>query len=97
MSYHPEDHAPTARQVAAAWVVCLGVVALALGMTAAHQGISTASAVDLDRVAGALDHCSTSRVRIPRFAQCGTVAADASSGLAPAKRAAITLPIDHCG
>ena len=94
MSYHPQDHDPTARQVAAAWVVCLGIVGLALGMTAAHQGIATA---DPELVAGALDRCSTIRARIPRFAQCRTVAADASIGLAPAQRAAIVPPLDHCG
>ena len=97
MSYDPEDHAPTARQVAAAWGVCLGIVLLALGMTAKHPDLSTAADAAPELIAGAPDRCPMSRVRIPRFAQCAGAQADASLGFVPANRAAIALPIEHCG
>ena len=34
--YDPINHAFTARQVIAGWIVCLGVVSLAIGLTAIH-------------------------------------------------------------
>ena len=69
MSYRPEDHVFTTKQVAAAWVVCLGVAALGLTTMGERHDLSAEDITDLpDSAAASAANCPTAGVHIPRFA-----------------------------
>jgi hypothetical protein len=71
MNYDPRDHTPMARQVLAAWVVCLGIIGLTAGLTAVRHHLTTAVAIDPIAAAQAAGSSAMNGVRIPRFTLCG--------------------------
>jgi hypothetical protein len=96
MSYDPQDHIPSARQIIAAWVVCLGIAGLALGMTAGRQEFVPEAAADPVHVAGAPDPCPMAGVRIPTLAVCQADQAGRATSLAHRDRGAMSLPASKC-
>jgi hypothetical protein len=72
MSYNPNDHTMTARQVLAGWIVCLGIIGLALAVTSGRQAIPVANADDPQYAGAAAERCPLSGVRLPSFAACAT-------------------------
>jgi hypothetical protein len=70
MSYNPDDHTMTARQVLAGWIVCLGIIGLALAVTGGRQAIPVANADDPQYAGAAAKCCPLSGVRLPYFAAC---------------------------
>jgi hypothetical protein len=42
MSYDPIEHRPSARQIVAAWLICLGIAGLALAFTAGREAPAAA-------------------------------------------------------
>jgi hypothetical protein len=97
MDYDPRDHMPTARQVLAAWVLCLGMIGLAVGLTAMrHDLTSTAAAADPIAVAPLADPSAMDGLRIPRFALCPPDPTRRSVAVAQRRQGSMSLPIDHC-
>jgi hypothetical protein len=45
MDYEPRDHTPMAMQVLAAWVVCLGIIGLTVGLTGVRHHLAATAAV----------------------------------------------------
>jgi hypothetical protein len=83
MSYNPNDHTVTARQILAGWVVCLG----------GRQAISVANADDPPYARAAAERCPLSGVRLPSFAACA-VSREGGTKLAQARA---PIPAEHCG
>ncbi|HTW50857.1 MAG TPA: hypothetical protein VME45_03070 [Stellaceae bacterium] len=44
MSYDPFERRPTAREIVAAWVICLGIAGLGLALTVGREAPATATA-----------------------------------------------------
>jgi len=93
MSYNPNDHSVTARQVLAGWIVCVGIIGLALFVTGGRQPISIANADDPPHAVAALEHCPLSGVRLPSFAACTA----SSAGGAKLAQRHVTSLAAHCG
>jgi hypothetical protein len=93
MSYNPNDHTVTARQILAGWVVCLGIIGLALALTGGRQAISVANADDPPYARAAAERCPLSGVRLPSFAACA-VSREGGTKLAQARA---PIPAEHCG
>ena len=96
MDYDPRDHMPTARQVLAAWVVCLGIVGLTVGLAAKRHDLATAAAAEPIAAAPPADPSVMDGVRIPRFALCCTDPARRSVAVAQRPQRPMSLPIDTC-
>jgi hypothetical protein len=97
MDYDPRDHMPTARQILAAWVVCLGIVDLAVGLTVVRHFTSAAAAADPIAATRPADPSTMDGVRIPRFALCCLDPARRSVAAAQQPQGPMSLPIDTCG
>lgn len=69
MSYRPEDYAFGGRQVTAAWIVCLCIIGLALGLTAGHAANLAGVTADQARAA-AIASSPLTGIRVPQFAAC---------------------------
>ena len=95
MSYDPRDRIPSARQVVAAWVICLGIAGLALGMTVGRRDTATAAAADRTHVAKAAAPYPMTSLRIPRFVVCRADPPPPAPS-ASAKRGPVSVPIDNC-
>ena len=52
MAYHPGDHVPTARQILAAWLVCLGIAVSGFALPALWHKAQAAVQLELARAAG---------------------------------------------
>jgi hypothetical protein len=72
MSYNPQDHSPSTKQVVAAWAICLGIAGLALGLTLMHQDVVPDAVADSmsARVAAYPGPGPLTGVHIPEFAIC---------------------------
>jgi hypothetical protein len=92
MSYNPNDHTMTARQVLAGWIVCLGIIGLALAVTGGRQAISVANADDAQYAGTAAARCPLSGVRLPSFAAC----AAAEAGPTKLAQGHVSPPAEHC-
>jgi hypothetical protein len=42
MSYDPFEHRPSPREIVAAWIICLGIAGLGVGLTAGHEAPAAA-------------------------------------------------------
>jgi len=93
MSYDPNDHAITARQILAGWIVCLGIVGLAVAVTAERHPLSATSAIDPHRTAAATERCSMNGIRLPSFAACAA-GRDRTVNIA---RGPMSVPAEPCG
>jgi len=94
MGYDPRDHIPTARQVLAAWVVCLAIIGLAAVSTAAHD--LTGAAADPIAAAASAGRPAMNGVRTPQFALCRPDPPRRSAAAAQRLAGPISLPIDRC-
>jgi hypothetical protein len=66
MGYDPFEHRPAARDIVAAWVICLGIAGLGLALTVGREVLSAnASAQPAHTMAGGLVRCPMAGVRIP--------------------------------
>jgi hypothetical protein len=97
MDYDPRDHMPTARQVLAAWVVCLGIIGLIVGLTAMRRDFTAAAAADPIAATPPADPPVMDGVRIPRFAVCCPDPARRSVAAAQQPQGPMSRPIDTCG
>jgi hypothetical protein len=70
MHYDPKDHIPSAKAVAAAWIICVGVAGLALGMTAAQRDFVRPAVATPASVAKVPKPDPLTGVRIPEPAMC---------------------------
>jgi hypothetical protein len=61
MSYDPFEHRPSAREIVAGWLVCLGIVGLALAFTAGREAPAAAAAQPVAARAGDPDRRADSR------------------------------------
>jgi hypothetical protein len=91
MDYEPHDHRSTGKEVVVAWVVCLGIAGLGLGMTA--QGRAVATAAVAPTVVSAPEPCAMTGARIPTFALCRTDQASSRTASATANRGPAPLPL----
>ena len=66
MGYDPFEHRPAARDIAAAWVICLGIAGLGLALTVGRDALTAAaSARPAHTRAGDPSGCPMAGVRIP--------------------------------
>jgi hypothetical protein len=70
MSYDPQDHAVTARQTLAGWIICIGIVGLAFAVTEGHHAMPTVIANDPIQAEAIMGRCMMSGVRLPSSAVC---------------------------
>jgi hypothetical protein len=94
MGYDPRDHIPTARQVLAAWVVCLSIIGLAVVSTAGHD--LTGAAADPIAAAASAGRPAMNGVQAPQFALCRPDLPRHSAAAAQRLAGPISLPIDRC-
>jgi hypothetical protein len=67
MGYDPFERRPAARDIVAAWVICLGIACLGLALTAGREALTTvASPQPAHTMAGEPSCCPMAGVRIPR-------------------------------
>jgi hypothetical protein len=97
MSYDPKDHTITGKQAAAAWVICLGIIGLALGVTAKHGPAPEAEAAHAPQMAAATYPPPLSGVHIPRYAQCCSKEGPRPLDLAAARPGVVPPPLATCG
>jgi hypothetical protein len=76
MSYNPDEHTVTFRQVLAGWGLCLAIIGLAVAATGRQPPAPAARADDPSYIAAASAHRPIHGVHIPHFAQCAAVHAD---------------------
>ena len=93
MSYNPNEHKVTARQVLAGWVVCLVVAGLAFAALAAEGPVSFANGGRDPHAGPAVARCLMSGVLLPSFADCTT----AKRGAVRLARGPALSPADRCG
>jgi hypothetical protein len=96
MDYDPRDHRLTARQVLAAWAVCLGIIGLTVGLGVVQRGFTVRAAADPIAAAPPADPPVMEGVRIPRFVQCCSDPARRSVAVAQLPQGPMSLPIDTC-
>ena len=96
MDYDPVDRAPTARQVLAAWAVCLGMAGLAVGLTAARHGLSNAAAAD-PMAAAEPGSQTMDGAQIPVFVLCQPDPQQRLVVLAQGTEEPLSPRIEHCG
>jgi hypothetical protein len=96
MSYDPHDHRPSTKHVAAAWIICLGIVGLALGLTTGHRDVVPDAVADPMHATATEDLHSLAGVHIPEFAVCRTDEAQSSSAIAPRNRGPMSAPVGQC-
>lgn len=98
MDYDPRDHMPTARQVLAAWAVCLSIVGLTVGLAAMRRDFTATAAADPIAAAAAPAAPSVmDGLRNPRFAVCCPDPARRSVAVAQRPQGPMSLPIYTCG
>jgi len=88
MSYDPEDHVVTAKQALAGWIICVGIVGLALAVTEGRQAIPAATAGDQVHAAAMTGRCALSGIRLPGSGVCTAKREDAvklAQGAIPAQ------------
>ena len=90
MDYDPRDHTPTARQLLAAWTVCIGMVGVTVSLAPSRHDLADFAA-DTITVA---DPAATSGVRVPRFATWRYDLARCAS--AQRFQGPMSLPIERC-
>jgi hypothetical protein len=93
MSYDPQDHAVTARQTLAGWIMCVGIVGLALAFTGGRHTISAATADDPTQAEAIMGRCMMSGVRLPSFAACIAE----REGAVKLAQGPMSVPAGHCG
>jgi hypothetical protein len=93
MSYDPRDHAVTARQTLAGWIICIGIVGLAFAVTEGRQAISVASANDPIQAEAITGPCTMSGIHLPSFAACVAK----PEGTVKLAQGPMSLPAGHCG
>src|SRR5271163_2164119 len=98
MSYNPQDHTPSMKQVVAAWAICLGIASLALGLTLMHQDVVPDAVADSTnaRVAAYPGPGPLTDVHIPEFAICQMDPGQRSSVDERQPRGPMAAPATHC-
>ena len=96
MDYDPRDHMPTPRQVLAAWMFCLGIVGLTVGLLAGRHDLTTTAAADPIAAAIPADPPVMDGVRIPRFALCCPDPPRRAVAMAQRQQGPRSLPIETC-
>jgi hypothetical protein len=96
MSYDPQDHAPSPKQVFAAWVICLGIVSLALGLTIGRHDIAAVAVADPTHATLPVDTRPSAGVHIPEFAICRAEPDRRSSTLMRQQRGPMSAPENRC-
>jgi hypothetical protein len=70
MSYDPQDHAPSPKQVVAAWAICLAILGSALGLTILHHDVVPDAAADPAKTKVTAKPARLAGVHIPEFGIC---------------------------
>jgi hypothetical protein len=96
MSYDPQDHTPSTKQVVAAWVICLGIIGLALATTSGRHEVVPAAIADATNAAVTADPAPLAGVHIPEFAICKAEPAQRSSALESQKRGPMSASENQC-
>jgi len=98
MEYEPGDHVPNRKHVAAAWIICLGIVGPALLMTAVRPSIAPpATAAQQAQIqAPAHDPCPLAGVRNPSYTLCRSGPSERLANLAKGSRAPVSIPVNSC-
>jgi hypothetical protein len=100
MEYEPGDHIPNRRHVAAAWIICLGIIGPALVMTAARPTlappVNAAQAAHAGAQASAPNPCPLAGVRNPAYTLCRSGPPDHVTTLAKGANAPISVPANSC-
>jgi hypothetical protein len=97
MSYDPQNHTPSTKQVVAAWTICLCIVGLVLGLTIGCRDVVP------NAVAGPMNGRVTANpgplagVRIPEFAICRAELDQCASALEPQKHGPMSAPASQWG
>jgi hypothetical protein len=92
MSYNPKDHAVTAKQAIASWIMCIGIVSLAFAFTGGSHEKSAATD-DLKQAETTMRCCPMSGVRLPSFAVC----AAKREGAVKLAQGPVSVPVGYCG
>jgi hypothetical protein len=97
MDYEPGDHTPNPRQVAAAWVMCLGIAGAALAVTSGRSEVAPSATAETVHAAQALtaDPCPLAGVRNPAYAQCSSDRSHRLAALAKSIHAQVS-PVNSC-
>ena len=93
MSYDPHDHVVTARHALAGWIVCIGVVGLALAATGGRHTIPADTASDPTQAEAIVGHCPLNGVRLPSSAVCIAEQKD----ITKLAQGPMSMPAGHCG
>ena len=98
MEYEPGDHIPNRKHVAAAWIICLGIVGPALLMTATRPAITppATAAQETHAQAPASNPCPLAGVRSPSYALCRSGPSERLSALAKGTRTSVPVPVNAC-
>jgi hypothetical protein len=98
MEYEPGDHAPNLRQIAAAWVICLGVAGVALAVTSGRPEMAPLATAQTVHAAQAQtpDPCPLAGVRNPTYAQCSSDQSHRLAALANGAHAPVSPPVNSC-
>jgi len=96
MDYDPRDHIPTLRRLLAAWVLCLGIGGLAIGLSAIRFAPSRIVAAGSSVTGPPADLPAMTGARIPRFAAYCPKPPPHSIAVAPSPQGPMSLPIDRC-
>ena len=66
MSYDPFEHRPSAREIVAAWIICLGIAGLGLAFTVGREAPADAASVQsAPATMGDSDRYPMAGVRLP--------------------------------
>jgi hypothetical protein len=96
MSYDPQDHTPSTKQVIAAWAICLGIVVAALGSTIERRDVVPDAVADTTHTVATAKSPPLTGVHIPAFAICRAKPDRRSPALGPRQRGPMSVPGSQC-
>jgi hypothetical protein len=96
MSYDPQDHTPSPKQVVAAWAICLAIVGSALGLTVLHHNIVPDAVADPTKADMTANSAPLAGVHIPEFAICQAEPNPHSTACDPRKHGSMSAPAGQC-
>jgi hypothetical protein len=98
MEYEPGDHIPNRRHVAAAWIICLGIVGPALLMTAARPAVAPAAtaAQQAHAQVPVSNPCPLAGVRNPSYTLCRSGPSERLSVVAKGAHTPASIPVNAC-
>jgi hypothetical protein len=87
---------PSPKQVVAAWVVCLGVVGAALGLTILHHNVVPDAVADPTKAAATTKSAPLAGVHIPEFAICQAEPNQRSTAVDPRGHGPTSASANQC-